>query len=113
MGVLALAVNVAKGLALAAALTATDPAPPGTALTPVCQSLVLHDRMLNSRFGETVLQAGKMRFGQYMLFYLNRDTRTWTMLAVNARGWACVIATGRDFYQFKTRPDKEETPIYD
>jgi hypothetical protein len=41
-----------------------------------------------------------------MIFFVNQDTGTWSLISVYTDGMACMIASGRDFKPYSATTDK-------
>jgi hypothetical protein len=65
--------------------------------TSPCAPKAAMEMQIASRFGETALPLQAMSAGNLIKWFANPQTRTWTMLAINPNGLACIAAAGDNF----------------
>lgn len=92
-----LALAIVCGVVLAAMLIFT--AAVGQTINPCVQDgLQRFERGLWANYGEHKIAEAVTRGGERLLIYVS-DSGTWTMIAVNAEGVACLLTSG-DGYTF-------------
>jgi hypothetical protein len=70
-----------------------------------------------AKYEETVLATGSIvqfhasgqPFAGHMLFQVNQDTGTWTLVSLWNDGTACVVAVGKEFTPFSLSEKNKET----
>jgi hypothetical protein len=100
-----LAALLVLGLAMAApAATMAQSAPPaspapGALPAPMCGAYDELRSFLHERFGEQPTSLGLADDGTVMQVFASSSAGTWTVVSVDARGHACVLATGQAWEQ--------------
>jgi hypothetical protein len=64
--------------------------------TPPCGPRADIAKKLNDKFGEVPVAMGIVGNNE-MKFYLDPKDRSWTMMVIDPRGQACIVATGNEF----------------
>ena len=55
--------------------------------------------MLEDRYGERQASSGVAEDGSMLQLFASTSADTWTMITVAPRGWACVVAVGRNWQE--------------
>ncbi|MEK0082248.1 hypothetical protein [Benzoatithermus flavus] len=90
------------GSAPAASVAQADPAAPPAMPGPDAPMCGAYDELrsfLNERFGEQPASMGLADDGTVMQVFASSAAGTWTMVSVDSKGHACVLATGQAWQQ--------------
>lgn len=72
-------------------------APAANAAEPICSTVRAVIDTLDEDFGETATAAGETYTGGAVVLFVNRETRTWTLVEVSAvDDTACIAAVGEN-----------------
>jgi hypothetical protein len=91
-------IGLAPAASVAQSVPATPPEDPA-AQAPMCGAYAELRSFLNERFGEQPTSLGLTDDGTVMQVFASRTAGTWTMVSVDSRGHACVLATGQAWQQ--------------
>ena len=74
-----------------------------------CGVAVEMSKQLNAKFGEVKVSEGMTAGGKSITqIWANMETGTWTVIALNASGYACLITSGTHWNAFNFEPTGEK-----
>lgn len=82
---------------------------PGAAAQSVCQTRDKLAEILDGRYSEKPIAAGLESGGRLMEVFAEGDGRTWTVVLTWPGGLSCIVATGVEWYEARSKPTDPET----
>jgi hypothetical protein len=86
--------------------------------TQACDPVLKMSDVVMNKYGETPLFQGEgiqfaaptgQPYNSAMMFFVNQDSGTWSLVSLYADGTACMVANGRDFEPY-SGPIGKKTP---